>query len=393
MADATPRMPRRRFLRRTLGIVGVAAVAGLTGVAVDAVPAMGANASGARLARMRRSPHYVNGRFRTPLSVKVQVDPDLFVDQVRRADVGRPRVPVPYAAVSRSEAALPAAVDGAAVRWLGHATLLVEIGGRRILVDPLFADRAGPGRLLGPSRFFPPPLALADLPPIDAVVITHDHYDHLSAPTIRALAARVPRFVVPLGVGAHLERWGVAPGRIAELDWWETADVGGVALTATPARHFSGRGLRNRDGTLWCGYALVTPSARLYLSGDSGYGPHFGEIGARLGPFDLACVEIGAYDRRWPDVHMGPEQAVQAAQDVRAATMLPLHWATFNLAFHGWTEPGERVLVAAEAAGAALTLPRPGARIALGALPPPAQWWPDVAWQTADEAPIVSSAV
>lgn len=224
-------------------------------------------------------------------------------------------------------------------------------------------------------------------------MFSHDHYDHLSAATVRALADRVPHFLAPLGLGAHLERWGVAPERITELDWWEATDVGGVTVTATPARHFSGRSLGDRDATLWTGYAFTTPGARLWYSGDGGYGPHFSEIGARLGPFDLALVEIGAYDRRWRDVHMGPEQAVKAVQDVRASAMLPIHWATYNLAFHGWTEPGERVLVAAQAAGVPLTLPLPGARVELGALPPAVRWWPEIPWQTAEEAPIVSSGL
>ncbi len=387
--------PRRRFLRRTLGVAAGAIVASVGGLTADAWASMGANPAGARLERIRRSPNYVGGRFRNTVAAQERIDAGMVREWLGGDAVRSPVGPVPTVAVSAAEAARPSTET--AVRWLGHATLLVEIGGRRLLTDPLFGERAGPGRLLGPARFSAPPLARADLPPLDAVVITHDHYDHLSEPTIRALADRVPRFVVPLGVGAHLERWGVAPDRITELDWWESADVGGVTVTATPARHFSGRGLRNRDSTLWCGYALSAPAlgdrpaARLYLGGDSGYGPHFAEIGARLGPFDLALVEIGAYNRRWPDVHMGPEQAVRAVRDVRAAAMLPVHWATYTLALHGWTEPGERVIVAAAAAGVPLVLPRPGARVAVGEAAPVARWWPPVPWQTAAESPIVSS--
>lgn len=393
MPDPYSPMPRRRFLRRTLGLAGAAVTVGLVGVATDAVPAMGARAGGPRLARMRRSPQYRDGRFRNPLPVRTEVGADGLREWVRNSAIRTPTSAVPFVPVSREEAARPPTTRGAALRWLGHATLLIEVGGRRLLTDPLFNDRAGPGRLVGPARFFPPPLALADLPEIDAILLTHDHYDHLSAATLRILAGRVPRFLAPLGVGAHLERWGVAPERITELDWWESTDIGGVAVTATPARHFSGRGIHDRDATLWCGYAVASTDARLWLSGDGGYGPHFREIGTRLGPFDLALVEIGAYDRRWRDVHLGPEQAVQAVQDVGAAAMLPIHWATFNLAFHGWTEPGERVLVAAEGAGVPLSLPLAGARVELGALAPAERWWPENPWKTAEEEPVVSSGL
>ncbi len=393
--------PRRRFLRRTVGAVGVAALAGAGGLAADAWTSLGATPEGARLARMQASPNWRSGRFRNALPVRNQMGGSMMRDWITGDAVTTPTAPVPAVPVSAAEAAVASAET--AVRWLGHNTVLIEIGGRRLLTDPLFDERAGPGRYLGPGRFFAPPLARADLPPLDAVLVTHDHYDHLSESTVRALAARVPRWIVPLGVGAHLERWGVPSGRITELDWWEATDVGGVNVTATPARHFSGRGVRGRDGTLWCGYAMYSGdgvygedvgAARIWLSGDGGYGPHFREIGERLGPFDLALVEIGAYDRRWPDVHMGPEQAVQAVRDVRAAAMLPVHWATYNLAFHGWTEPGERTLVAAGEAGLPLLLPLPGARTVVGApVAAPARWWPaGVAWQTADEAPIVSSS-
>ena len=276
---------------------------------------------------------------------------------------------------------------------MGHGTSLVEIDGRRFLVDPVWSANASPGALFGVKRFHDAPLALDDLPDLDAVLITHDHYDHLDAETVVALAERVPLWVCPLGVGARLEGWGVAPEAVRELDWWDETDASGVRVTATPARHFSGRFLRDRNATLWCGFGLASGERSVYVGGDGGYSAAFREVGERLGPFDVALMEIGAYNHAWADIHMGPEQAVQAALDARAALLIPVHWATFDLALHGWTEPGERVLVAAEAAGVPLALPRPGESVDAASPPEASRWWPDLAWQTAEEAPIVSGGV
>ena len=217
--------------------------------------------------------------------------------------------------------------------------------------------------------------------------------------TVRALADRVPRWVVPLGVGAHLEAWGVAPERITELDWWGEAAVGGrggaaVRLVSTPARHFSGRFLR-RDGTLWSGWAVVGDSTRVWYSGDTALTPQFAEVGRRLGPFSLTLIESGAYDAAWADVHLGPEQAVAAHRLVQGGTgglMVPVHWGLFDLALHGWTEPAERVRVAAEAAGVAVAFPRPGESVTPSAYPAE-PWWPAVPWETAAAAPTVSTGL
>ncbi|HLA63928.1 MAG TPA: MBL fold metallo-hydrolase [Rhodothermales bacterium] len=279
------------------------------------------------------------------------------------------------------------------VTWFGHSTLVVEVEGVRFLTDPVFGDYASPGPLFGVRRFFAPPVPLDGLPPIDAVVLSHDHYDHLDAGTIQQLADRVPRFVVPLGVGAHLEAWGVAPDKITELDWWEEREVKGVRLVATPARHFSGRSLVGRDGTLWAGWAFIGARRRAYFSGDSAMTPQFAEVGDRLGPFEVAMVEVGAYDAAWSDVHMGPEQAVEAFQMARGGLLVPVHWGTFNLAFHGWTEPIERLLVAAERAGVTVAVPRPGGSVEPDAPPALERWWPQVPWRTAEEAPVVSTGL
>jgi L-ascorbate metabolism protein UlaG (beta-lactamase superfamily) len=271
--------------------------------------------------------------------------------------------------------------------WLGHSTVLLELDGARVLFDAMFSERASPSTIVGPKRFFPPPLALADLPSIDAVVISHDHYDHLDMETIRALATRQAtlRFVVPLGIGAHLERWGVPADRITELEWGEqTALAGrGVTLTATPSRHFSGRRLRDALGrgnpTLWATWVVTGPSHRAFFSGDTGMFDGFSDIGTQFGPFDLTMIKVGAYGEPWPQIHVNPEEAVRAHSMLRGKVMLPIHWGTFNLAFHAWDEPAERTVAAAQASSATLVMPRPGESVEPSLAARPVEpWWRSV---------------
>ncbi len=292
----------------------------------------------------------------------------------------------------REFTALP---DALTVTWLGHSTLLVELDGRRVLLDPVWGERASPFTWAGPKRFYPPPLPLSELPAIDAIVMSHDHYDHLDWPTVVALGRQTDApFLVPLGVGAHLEHWGIAAERIVELDWWQSHSLRGLTFVATPARHFSGRSVTfsDRDATLWAGWALIGPKHRVYYSGDTAMFAGFEQIGEQLGPFDVTLIECGAYSALWADVHLGPEQAVLAHQRVRGSWLIPVHWGLFDLALHGWTEPIERVAAAARDAGVKLATPRPGQSFvfeqdAAGG----ERWWPDVPWTPAAEAPVVSS--
>lgn len=290
--------------------------------------------------------------------------------------------------------------SGLRVTWLGHSSSLVEIDGRRVLFDPVFGERASPLSFAGPKRFHAPPLPARELPPLDAVVISHDHYDHLDQPTVVEIARLQPKvpFVVPLGVGAHLERWGIARERVVELDWWDAHGLDGLGeleLVATPARHFSGRALTmtDKDQTLWAGWAIVGPKHRVYFSGDTAMFPGFAEIGERLGPFDVSLIETGAYSPLWRDVHIGPEQGVVAAQLTRSELVVPVHWGTFDLAMHGWTEPIERMLQAAERKGVRIATPRPGASFEPAAPLPIERWWPELPWQRAYEQPVVSSGL
>ncbi len=274
---------------------------------------------------------------------------------------GRPSAPVPLG--------VPASVDPAAgplgVCWYGHSSALIEVDGYRVLTDPVWSHRCSPSRLLGPARMHPAPLPLEALPAVDAVLISHDHYDHLDIDTVRALARsqRAP-FVVPLGVGAHLRKWGISGDRIVELDWYESHRIGELSLVCTPARHFSGR-LFVRNTTLWASWVIVGPRHRAFFGGDTGYTKSFTEIGADHGPFDLTLMPVGAYHSAWPDIHMNPEEAVRAHLDVAETSglLVPVHWATFRLAPHPWAEPIERLVSAAGDADVRVAVPRPGQRV------------------------------
>ena len=344
-----------RFLRAVLLLAGV-----LVAVAWLALrlPGFGAAADGGRLERMRQSPAWVQGRFEnTPPYIQ-----DLaLVENLRLYGQGQQREPqftipvLPLAPQSLRNAPRP----GLRTVWFGHASVLVEIDGVRIMTDPMLSERASPVQLVGPQRFHPPPIPLEQLAGIDAVVISHDHYDHLDMATVRQLAQGATHFYVGLGVGAHLERWGVPRAQIHEMAWWEHADVKGVRIHCTPARHYSGRTSMN-NSTLWASWMLQGPTHSLYFSGDTGYGGHFSEVRQRLGAPDVSLMKVGAYGSTWLDIHMDPEAAVRAHGDLGAKTMLPVHWATFNLAYHAWEEPILRTRAAAAARGVDVITPRVG---------------------------------
>ena len=373
--------------RRLLIAAGVTAIAAAGTIANWA--ALGGRATGARLRRMKKSPEWQGSHFENPQPI-VNDNWAAIVSLFRPDPNVRPQSPPSTVPVEPSRFAT-APPSGLRVTWFGHSSILLEIDGHRFLIDPLWSERAAPTTFAGPKRWFPPLIALRDLPPLDAVLLSHDHYDHLDYATIVALKDRVPIFVAPLGIGAHLERWGVRAEKIVELDWWESHTFGDLTLSATPARHASGRVLFLDDGAkLWTGYAFVGARHRVYYSGDTGLFPGLRTIGDRFGPFDLTMIEIGQYDRAWPDWHLGPEQAVEAHRRVRGAVMLPVHWGLFALASHAWTEPIERVLVAARKAGAVVISPRPGQSVEPTVEKPQEHWWPAVPWRTAAENPIVA---
>jgi len=373
---------------------GALAVAGLFAfVVVDGWTAFGARATGARLARLQASAAWRDGHVVNPQPLRNSFW-KMLTGLLHSSPDTSPAV-LPLRPPLIDDDARPAAppASGLRVTWLGHSTMLVELEGRRFLTDPVWSPRASPLGWVGPRRFFPPPVALEALPPLDAVVISHDHYDHLDRATVVALGARGVTFVVPLGVGADLAAWGIPEARIIELDWWQRASFGPVAVVCTPARHASGRMLIDNDKKLWAGYAFVGAAHRVYYSGDSGLFPALRDIGARLGPFDLTMIEVGQYGQAWPDWHMGPEQAVRAHQLLGGRLLLPVHWGAFALAYHAWTEPIERAVAAAGRAGVALVAPRPGQGFEPAAPPPVEHWWPVLPVKTAAQDPIVSTQI
>ena len=249
--------------------------------------------------------------------------------------------------------------SGLRLTWLGHSTVLIELGRVRVITDPVWGRRISPVKFAGPRRFQPAPVELEQLPELHAVIVSHDHYDHLDKPSIEKLARRDVPFFTSLGVGAHLEKYGVAPERITELDWWETAPVpkSDVVITAAPSQHFSGRGLSDRMKTLWSSFVVKGPKHSVFFSGDTGLTKEYADIRARLGPFDAVLLEIGAWHENWGDIHLGPKNALQALKLLGGGLLLPVHWGTYNLAMHAWDEPAEQLIELAPKAGANVMMP------------------------------------
>ena len=261
---------------------------------------------------------------------------------------------------------------------IGHSTILMKFGRDYWITDPVFSARVSPSQWFGPKRFHPPPLAIGDLPRIKAVVISHNHYDHLDRAAVRALVPSVERFIVPLGVARYLRRWGVKAHQIVELDWWQSHRWAGVEVTATPSQHFSGRGMRDTNKSLWASFVFQYGGQQVFFGSDSGYFDGFKQIADRFGGFDITMLESGAYDTAWPNVHMTPEQCVQAHEDLGGGVLMPIHNATFSLAFHPWKEPLDRLAAQASKRGHVLLTPHIGEQVVVGAPVIANPWWADI---------------
>ena len=290
-----------------------------------------------------------------------------------------PRGPLP--SMNPREAWQRKPQSGLRATWLGHSTVLIEIDGLRVLTDPVWGPRASPSRIAGPKRFQPVPVRLRELPPIDLVLVSHDHYDHLDYPTIRELARGDVPFVTSLGVGAHLEAWGVAHERITELDWWESHRVvardgkAELVVTAAPSQHFSGRGLRDRNATLWSSLVLRSKRHAVFFSGDTGLTSEYATIRERLGPFDLVMLEVGAFHPSWGHIHLGPANALKAHTLLGGGAFLPVHWGTFSLALHAWDEPAETLLALGASNDVQLVMPRLGEAVEPAHAERVTPWW------------------
>lgn len=361
----------------TSSIVGVALVTAVAFIGLS--PEFGGKPTGAERRGYAQSGHYRDGEFVNLVPTAVSTGSgfaSMLWKYLFHKDLhARPAGPLPMQPLD-SLAIVRKTPDLVRVTWFGHSASLVEIAGKNILLDPMLSVDLGPSARLTPPRYNATlPISPEKLPPIDAVLISHDHYDHLDYQTIRKIKDKVAHFYVPLGIGPHLRAWGVARAHITEMNWGDSARLPGLMLVCTPSRHFSGRGLTNRNSTLWSSWVLQSATKRLFYSGDGGYGPHFQAIGATYGPFDLALMECGQDDAQWAQIHMVPEQSVQAARDVRAAVMLPVHWAAFTEANHAWDDPIKRATAEALRLKQPITTPRLGEPVTLGAELPSFRWW------------------
>ena len=326
---------------------------------------LGKRSQGARLERIRASPRWTGDRFHNAHPIMAGLrDPNAAMPTLSEFLCGGerrvPRRSLPSMNPLDTWRKPPA--SGLRATWLGHSTLLIEIDGLRVLTDPIWGPRASPSRFAGPKRFQPVPVPLRAMPPLDLVIVSHDHYDHLDYPTVRQLAKHDVPFVTSLGVGAHLEAWGVRPERIIELDWWESHRPPNTELTVTaaPSQHFSGRGLNDRNGSLWSSLVLRSPRHTVFFSGDTGLTTEYRVIRERFGPFDLVMLEVGAFHPAWGDMHLGPKNALEALALLGGGPFLPVHWGTFSLAMHAWDQPAEVLLDLGPKAGAELVMPRLG---------------------------------
>ena len=343
-------------------------------------PQVGAQAEGKRLERIQQSPNYKNGKFVNPIKTPMNPEGASIVKGMWKffsgGDSREPAMSLPAMPLD-SNRFNDADSDSAIITWLGHSTMLIEIEGKTFITDPMFSERASMLSFAGPKHFeYDNRISIEQLPPIDAIIISHDHYDHLDYQSILKLHPKVEKIFVPLGVGAHLEKWGVPVEKIVESDWWDESNLGEkFKLVCTPARHFSGRGLADRFNTLWCSWVIISENHRIYFGGDSGYFPGFEEIGKKYGPFDITMIECGAYSKYWPYIHIMPEEAVQANLDLRGKVLLPIHWGKFNLSIHSWIEPVERLLKKADELNVNIATPLIGESFTLNGSIPNKQWW------------------
>lgn len=342
---------------------------------------LGGKPEGLRRERILSSPRFVNGKFENTHDAGPGLKGNPLPTLGEFFFGGQRRVPKgPLPRLDPRPSWLHRAESGLRVTWLGHSTVLLEVDGFRVLTDPVWGARASPLPFAGPKRFHPVPVPLEALPELDAVLVSHDHYDHLCYPTIRELARRNVPFVTALGVGAHLEAWGVRPQNITELDWWEEKSFrgGSFRFTATPSQHFSGRGGVGGNGTLWASWVLESDHHKVFFSGDTGLTPEFAEVRARKGPFDLVMLEVGAFHPAWSDIHLGPDNAVKAFELLGGGTLLPVHWGTFNLAIHAWDEPAETLARLADEQRLRVITPRLGQAFEPSRIERIDPWWREV---------------
>lgn len=323
-------------------------------------------------------PNHKQGKFTNLMPQFMVTDADDFIDDsMHPKSTRRPDFDIPFVKIDPTS--LSQKTKHTRITWFGHSTLLLEMDGKNIMIDPMFGEVPSPVSFIGQKRYSKGlPLNIDELPPIDAVLITHDHYDHLDYKSILKIKNKVKQFYVPLGLSAHLLAWNIPSSKIEELNWYETATLEGIQLTLTPSHHYSGRSLNDRFESLWGGWVIKGSLDNIYLSGDGGYGPHFKQIGDEYGPFDFAMIECGQYSRYWRQNHLFPEQSARVGVDVGAQLMMPIHWGAFTLAMHRWDDPVKRFLTKAKEFDIPVTTPKIGEQIVLGKATidqPKSAWW------------------
>jgi len=352
-------------------------------------PQFGAKTTGVNYERIKSSKNFKNGKFRNIEKTAIMTKMDLtslFKYFIKGNTVPNFTIPIEKSYSIKSDDLDTTVVNNnldsykqksnVKVTWFGHSALLLEVNNRKILLDPMLGKIPAPHPWLGSKRFNEElPMKIEDIPQIDAVLISHDHYDHLDYWSITKIKDKVKMFYVPLGIAAHLKSWGVDESRIIELDWWEEAEFQELTFVSTPSRHFSGRGLFNKDSTLWCSWVIKNENTKIFFSGDGGYSKTFKEIGEKFGPFDLTLLECGQYDEGWSEIHMMPEETVQAHIDLRGKLLMPIHWGAFKLSIHPWQEPVERLLLKANPLKVKITTPMIGEPIIPGKSVPSSKWW------------------
>lgn len=333
-------------------------------------PQMGSKPTAEHLNLIQQSANYKGGIFVNPVSTIMTRPPnEAFREMMKMGDERTPLHAIETQAIE-TERYLQHASEKALITWLGHSSFLIKIKGITMLVDPVLSKRASLSDLVGPKKFpYTIDHHLDDFPPVDLLLLTHDHYDHLDHKLVKALSKNVSKILVPLGLSAHLVHWGIDKNKIIEFDWWNELNIEVLTITATPGRHFSGRSLTDRFKTLWCGWAINSGTEKIYISGDSGYFDGFKTIGEKLGPFDFAMLECGQYSRFWPDIHMAPKESAQAAIDVKASKAMPMHWGKFKLSIHAWNEPPLRFVSAAEMLGVETVIPKIGQAFSIDEAP------------------------
>ncbi len=369
----------KKIMITTISIITLVVIASV--FLVNCSPQFGGKITKQQKLEYAQVDNYEDGKFVNPNNASVNMSIGNFYRMIKAYIGPNPNTtPVSNIAVEKVDSLTLTTTNFTNLVWFGHSTFLLQLEGKNILIDPMFGEVPAPYPFLGNKRFSEElPIEIQKLPQIDAVILSHDHYDHLDYESIKKLNSKVKQFFVPLGVGAHLKKWGIDESRIQELNWWDTTTLDSIEFVCTPAQHFSGRGLTDGGSTLWGGWIIKSDSSNIFFSGDTGYSSHFKAIGKKYGPFDMALMECGQYNDLWSEIHMMPEETAQAAKDVRAEKMIPIHWGAFKLALHDWRDPIRRVTNKAEELDVTVISPKIGEMVNIHQVEPkPDKWWRNV---------------